>query len=301
MPFEVLAVIENQLDLLASTCLGPHLHDREFCCVLLEGSGITDDDLEFAARISKDIGSFTPPVIDLRRQPYNQELLSALFRDYRKAACLVFRPPGVVLSRALDSHGSVVVLQPAQVGVLLGQALPATVAEAYRGAGAGMSPTPPAEGYILADVTILEGWAEERVVGHLGNLLHDVAQWQDLTLVWSMPLLERPNRPATTPRDRLLILEGTSVTAWVNFLAHARLVITDRTDVAIAACLLQVPCVTLGDRTDAPETVRVGANLLAGANLAELQYCAAVMLRRVGRWIPPFEQRGELITLSAAQ
>ena len=68
----------------------------------------------------------------------------------------------------------------------------------------------------------------------------------------------------------------------------ARLVLTDSGGVQEEACILKVPCVTLRDNTERPETIEVGANVLAGASPAKILECAKVMLQRERNWENPF-------------
>ena len=56
---------------------------------------------------------------------------------------------------------------------------------------------------------------------------------------------------------------------YISFLkpeADARLVLTDSGGVQEETCILKVPCVTLRDNTDRPETAEVGTNVLAGVD-----------------------------------
>jgi UDP-N-acetylglucosamine 2-epimerase (non-hydrolysing) len=49
-----------------------------------------------------------------------------------------------------------------------------------------------------------------------------------------------------------------------------------------------VPCVTLRDNTERPETIDVGANVLAGATPNKILECAKFMLNRDKKWKNPF-------------
>lgn len=70
--------------------------------------------------------------------------------------------------------------------------------------------------------------------------------------------------------------------------AHARLVLTDSGGVQEEACVLGVPCVTMRENTERPETVAVGANMLAGTDRERIQVAVWAMMNRTDRWANPF-------------
>jgi UDP-N-acetylglucosamine 2-epimerase (non-hydrolysing) len=88
--------------------------------------------------------------------------------------------------------------------------------------------------------------------------------------------------------------EGITVIDPVDYLAflllesNARLILTDSGGIQEEACILNVPCVTLRDNTERPETVDVGANVLAGASPERIAECARVMMDRKEKWKNPF-------------
>ena len=69
---------------------------------------------------------------------------------------------------------------------------------------------------------------------------------------------------------------------------NARLILTDSGGVQEEACILKVPCVTLRDNTERPETILVGANVLAGAESRKLLACVAKMINKKRNWTNPF-------------
>lgn len=70
--------------------------------------------------------------------------------------------------------------------------------------------------------------------------------------------------------------------------ARATIVLTDSGGLQEEACTLGVPCVTLRDNTERPETIEVGANQLAGTKPEDILAAARVMVGRRGEWVNPF-------------
>lgn len=54
------------------------------------------------------------------------------------------------------------------------------------------------------------------------------------------------------------------------------------------ACILGVPCVTLRDNTERPETIEVGSNILAGTNAESILSKVKEMLNRENKQRNPF-------------
>ena len=69
---------------------------------------------------------------------------------------------------------------------------------------------------------------------------------------------------------------------------NARLILTDSGSVQEEACVLHIPCVTLRDNTERPETIEVGSNILAGASPNKIVECSEIMLSRKSDWKNPF-------------
>ncbi len=78
---------------------------------------------------------------------------------------------------------------------------------------------------------------------------------------------------------------------FLDFLAlegKASLVLTDSGGVQEESCILKVPCVTLRDNTERPETLEVGGNTLAGAEPGRIVDSAERMLSVKRTWANPF-------------
>ncbi len=70
---------------------------------------------------------------------------------------------------------------------------------------------------------------------------------------------------------------------------NAALIITDSGGVQEEACILNVPCITVRDNTERPETITVGSNVLAGSNpRKKLLILAQSALKSRKTWENPF-------------
>jgi len=69
---------------------------------------------------------------------------------------------------------------------------------------------------------------------------------------------------------------------------NARVVLTDSGGVQEESCILGVPCVTLRNNTERPETLDIGANILAGTNPEKIVDCVALMDTKSEKWTNPF-------------
>ncbi|HEY6867927.1 MAG TPA: UDP-N-acetylglucosamine 2-epimerase (non-hydrolyzing), partial [Candidatus Eisenbacteria bacterium] len=111
-----------------------------------------------------------------------------------------------------------------------------------------------------------------------------------------MPVLAALHPRTTTRMAALGLSPGPAVRAlpplgYLDFLglqANAGLVLTDSGGLQEESCCLRVPCVTLRDNTERPESVAVGANVLAGANAETIVACARAMAAKPRTWPNPF-------------
>ena len=86
----------------------------------------------------------------------------------------------------------------------------------------------------------------------------------------------------------LRLVEPLDYLAFLYLESCAKLVLTDSGGVQEEACVLRVPCVTLRDNTERPETVDVGANVLAGTAPDRIVDCARIMVGKDRNWANPF-------------
>lgn len=84
------------------------------------------------------------------------------------------------------------------------------------------------------------------------------------------------------------LVEPLDYLAFVQLESKAKLVLTDSGGVQEETCVLGVPCVTLRDNTERPETLDVGSNILAGTSPSRILKAAKSMSSKKKEWINPF-------------
>jgi UDP-N-acetylglucosamine 2-epimerase (non-hydrolysing) len=84
--------------------------------------------------------------------------------------------------------------------------------------------------------------------------------------------------------DKLMLVEPVDFLSFLQLERNAKLILTDSGGVQEEACVFGVPCVTLRDNTERPETLDVGANVLAGTNPDKIVECAKMMITKNGGW-----------------
>jgi len=98
---------------------------------------------------------------------------------------------------------------------------------------------------------------------------------------------KRMNEFGLSPKNVTLI-EPVSFLDFLQLESNARLILTDSGGVQEEACILGIPCVTLRDNTERPETLEVGSNILAGASPDKILRSTALMLNKENKWSNPF-------------
>ena len=76
--------------------------------------------------------------------------------------------------------------------------------------------------------------------------------------------------------------------SFLNLESKARLVLTDSGGVQEETCILKVPCVTLRNNTERPETLEAGSNVLAGTSSENVVESTKKMMNASNGWINPF-------------
>jgi len=119
--------------------------------------------------------------------------------------------------------------------------------------------------------------------------LKNIVEEFGLPLVYPVhPRSRKQMREFGLQPDEVRLIEPVDFLSFLQLENNARLVLTDSGGVQEEACVLGVPCVTLRDNTERPETVEVGSNVLAGTDSDKILKCAKMMISRENSWANPF-------------
>jgi UDP-N-acetylglucosamine 2-epimerase (non-hydrolysing) len=146
-----------------------------------------------------------------------------------------------------------------------------------------------ADGYFLVTLHRQENVDEKtRLKGILKGLiyLHDST---GIPLVFPVhPRTEKMIKSFKLKMDGFQMIKPQGFMEFLQLESTARLALTDSGGVQEETCILKVPCVTLRDSTERPETVAVGANIVAGVTPDSIVKAAEVMMERARSWKNPF-------------
>jgi UDP-N-acetylglucosamine 2-epimerase (non-hydrolysing) len=130
---------------------------------------------------------------------------------------------------------------------------------------------------------------EKRLRGIIDGLML-VSQFTKLPIIF--PIHPRTLKNLTKfnieqPKE-IQFIEPLGYLEFLQLEAHAKLFITDSGGLQEEACILKIPCVTIRDNTERPETIDAGINILAGTSPNKILNSAKEMLNYNGKWINPF-------------
>ena len=88
--------------------------------------------------------------------------------------------------------------------------------------------------------------------------------------------------------EQLRLIEPLGYLDFILLLSSAKCVLTDSGGLQEETCILRVPCVTLRESTERPETIAVKSNITAGTDPNRIVSAVEEMLSRNSDWANPF-------------
>lgn len=124
--------------------------------------------------------------------------------------------------------------------------------------------------------------------------LMDVARETGMDIIWPMHPRTKKNLETfgLSPPAGVRPVNPLGFLEFLQAEGSAALALTDSGGVQEECCILGVPCVTLRDNTERPETVQVGANIIAGTDPVKVLEGARYMLSAERTWSCPLGEQG---------
>jgi UDP-N-acetylglucosamine 2-epimerase (non-hydrolysing) len=88
--------------------------------------------------------------------------------------------------------------------------------------------------------------------------------------------------------DGITIIDPQGYLEFLQLMANAKLIVTDSGGLQEESCVLKVPCVTIRESTERPESLDVGSNVLAGYDPLKILECSEKMINKDRTWENPF-------------
>ena len=130
----------------------------------------------------------------------------------------------------------------------------------------------------------------KKLLRAVGNFLHDI----NTEVIFPMhprtmdKLTKEAGYEEVISHKLIRPMEPLGYLDFLNILSRAQFVMTDSGGVQEEACILKVPCFTLRDNTERPETVAVGANEIVGEDGRGLTKEMYVAMTKEPDWEQPF-------------
>jgi UDP-N-acetylglucosamine 2-epimerase (non-hydrolysing) len=143
--------------------------------------------------------------------------------------------------------------------------------------------------YFLATVHRQENTDNPMRLRNIIEGLRLVREYFDMPIIYPIhPRTLRRIREYGVDTGGLNLIEPLDYLSFLKLESDAKLIFTDSGGVQEEACILRVPCVTLRYNTERPETLEVGANMLAGTESKGILEGAKMMVDAGRDWINPF-------------
>ncbi|MFW5638319.1 MAG: non-hydrolyzing UDP-N-acetylglucosamine 2-epimerase [Methanoculleus sp.] len=144
-------------------------------------------------------------------------------------------------------------------------------------------------GYFLVTAHRQENVDDARKIGDIFRGLELIAAEYAMPVIYPMhprtrKMLEKFGLQAGAVR----CIDPLDYLSFLQLEKHAGLILTDSGGVQEEACILRVPCVTLRENTERPETVAAGANILVGTDPEAITEGVRTMMERERVWQNPY-------------
>jgi UDP-N-acetylglucosamine 2-epimerase (non-hydrolysing) len=143
--------------------------------------------------------------------------------------------------------------------------------------------------YFLVTAHRVENVDDPVCLAKILTALKKLSEHFELPLVFPMhPRTQKMVREFSLSTEGIRVIDPVGYLEFLLLESNAALLLTDSGGVQEEGCILSVPCVTLRENTERPETIEVGSNILAGTNAEKILAAADKMIETRSNWNNPF-------------
>ena len=150
-------------------------------------------------------------------------------------------------------------------------------------------PTAGMKNYILVSLHRQENVDNPARFARIAKSLGMVSQKFQMPVIYPIhPRSKKMAKKFGINLDKVKVIPAVDYFTFLGMQKGASLIMTDSGGVQEEACILGIPCITLRDNTERPETISVGSNMIAGTIPEKILKCAGTMMRNNKKWKSPF-------------
>jgi UDP-N-acetylglucosamine 2-epimerase (non-hydrolysing) len=144
-------------------------------------------------------------------------------------------------------------------------------------------------GYFLATAHRAENVDDVIRLGEILTGLRTISGHFGLPVVFPMhPRTQKMVQEFSLSTEGIRVIDPVGYLEFLVMESKAALILTDSGGVQEESCILSVPCVTLRENTERPETIDTGSNMLAGTDPEKMLAAAQRMIDMPRTWNSPF-------------
>ena len=145
------------------------------------------------------------------------------------------------------------------------------------------------QGYFLVTAHRVENVDDPLRLAEILTGLKQISEHFGLPVVFPMhPRTQKMVREFSLSTEGIRVINPVGYLQFLILESMAAVLLTDSGGVQEESCVLSVPCVTLRENTERPETITVGSNILAGTNPEKMLAATDLMIDIPRTWNNPF-------------
>ena len=143
--------------------------------------------------------------------------------------------------------------------------------------------------YFLVTLHRKENVDNNQRFNKLIEILNKLSDKYDVPIIFPIhPRSKKVIKKYKINTGKIILTDPLDYFSFLNLEKNAKIILTDSGGVQEESCILKVPCVTLRNNTERPETVEVGSNIVAGLEPQMIVSSVDTMLNSKRNWTNPF-------------